>query len=386
MKTKNKNNLDLNSEELERYSRHLSLPQIGEEGQKKLKGSSVLCVGCGGLGSPLLIYLASAGIGHIGIIDSDIVEKSNLQRQIIHSTSAIGKEKVVSAKSRILEINPYCNVEIFNKLLTTDNALEIFKYFDIICDCTDNFESRYLINDASVILGKPNIYGAISRFEGQITVFNLTAESPSFRDLIPEPPPQELLPTCSQMGVIGVLPGLIGIIQATEVIKIITSVGDPLDGRLLVIDALKMKFRELRLKKSNQRKAIKKLIDYHKFCSSKNLELDSIKSISVNQLEIIIKNDSSNILLIDVRSKNEFNNKSIKESISIPLENIESGKAIKQLKKLSLMNKEIYIHCKAGQRSKKAILMLKEYGILATNISGGIDEWNKLKKQNHNFN
>ncbi len=374
MNQESKSNLDFNSDELERYSRHILLPEIGENGQKKLKDSSVLCVGCGGLASPLLIYLAAAGIGKIGIVDSDFVEKSNLQRQIIHSTSSIGQAKTSSAKSRIREINPNCNVETFNTCLTSENALEIIKQFDLICDCTDNFEARYLINDAGSILNKPIIFGAISKFEGQVTVFNLNKNSPNFRDLIPEAPPESLLPSCSQIGVMGILPGLIGLIQATETIKIITSIGEPLDGRLLVIDSLGMKFKELRLARDKERKNPKKLINNIDFCEGIDSDENEIISISVEELMYLLEKNPTKILLIDVRTKEEYEMQSINGSTLIPLDQISNKEEINKLKQISL-DKRLYIHCKSGKRSKKAILLLKKHGIDAINIIGGIDAW-----------
>ncbi len=376
MNQANKSNLKFNSDEIERYSRHILLPEIGEDGQKKLKDSSVLCIGCGGLGSPLLIYLAASGIGRIGIVDSDFVEKSNLQRQIIHSTDSIGKPKTFSAKSRILEINPHCEVEIFNTLLTSKNALGIINKFDIICDCTDNFEARYLINDASSILNKAIIYGAISKFEGQVTVFNLTENSPNFRDLIPDPPPKDLLPTCSEIGVMGILPGLVGLIQATEAIKIITNIGEPLDGRLLVIDSLKMKFKELRLFKDKERENPKELINYKEFCQKNESSKSQVESISVKKLKYLINTNPTKIFLIDVRTKLENRIECIKGSTLIPLDEISKMESIKKLKEISL-DKKLYIHCKSGERSKKAILLLKQYGISATNVNGGIEAWEK---------
>ena len=242
------NEANLSSEEIARYARHISLPEIGIKGQEKLKISSVACIGTGGLGSPLLIYLAAAGVGRIGIVDFDVVEYSNLQRQIIHTTNSIGLLKTDSAKQHILKINPSCRVDLFNQKLTSSNALEILKAYDVICDCSDNFPTRYLINDACLILNKPNIYGSIARFEGQVSVFNLKEDSPNYRDLIPTPPPQELIPSCSEAGVMGILPGIIGTIQAAEAIKIITNIGYPLNGRILIFNALTMQFKELRLK------------------------------------------------------------------------------------------------------------------------------------------
>ena len=367
----NKSNLQFNSDELERYSRHILLPEVGESGQQKLKESSVLCVGCGGLGSPLLIYLAAAGIGKIGIVDSDVVEKSNLQRQIIHSTECIGKPKTSSAKKRILEINPHCKVKIFNTSLTSKNALEIISQFNLVCDCTDNFEARYLINDASTILDKAIIYGAISKFEGQVTVFNLTRNSPNFRDLIPEAPPKNLLPTCSEIGVMGILPGLIGLIQATEVIKIIASIGEPLDGRLLVVDSLKMKFKELKLVKDKERETPIKLGEYTQLHDETESLIDSI---SVERLKYLLNTTPKKIFIMDVRTKMENKINSIDGSTLIPLDNLSEKIEIEKIKEISL-KKELYIHCKSGERAKKAILILKKYGIYAKNITGGIDAW-----------
>ena len=376
MKSSNKNDLGLSLDEIDRYSRHLVLPEIGDSGQRKLKASSVLCIGCGGLGSPVLMYLASAGIGHIGIVDADSVETSNLQRQVIHSTKWIGKPKTNSAKARILELNPHCKVETFTKSLTNKNALEIIQSFDVICDCTDNFESRYLINDACTILGKPLAYGAISKFEGQATVFNLKEESPNFRDLIPEPPPKELLPSCSEAGVMGILPGLIGLIQATEIIKIITGIGEPLNGRILVFDALKMKFKELKLVQSKDREPIKELINYKEFCSKGINSDSSIKNISIGELNSLITNNASKIVILDVRTNNEFKISSIEKSISIPLENILLGIDIEKIKKLS-SEKKLYIYCQTGKRSIQAILTLKKHNINAVNILGGLESWKK---------
>ena len=375
--------LDLSIDEVTRYSRHLSLPEIGLKGQKKLKNSSVLCIGCGGLGSSLLIYLAAAGVGKLGIVDNDLVEESNLQRQIIHKTKSIGKPKTVSAYSTILDINPHCNVELFSDVLSEENALEIINSFDIVCDCTDNFPSRYLINDACVILGKPNIYGSVSKFEGQASVFNLEKNSPNFRDLIPEPPPMDLIPSCSATGVVGVLPGIIGIIQATEVIKVITGIGDTLSGRLLVFNALKMTFRELNLIKNKDLNPIVKLIDYKKFCLSNNClnsteSTSSIPKISAQELRKILKSKPNNIIIIDVRTPLENKELSIKGATLIPFMDIASGKEIENIKAMSL-SKKIYIHCKTGERSLKALLILKENGVNGINIDGGIQAWLKTK-------
>ncbi len=373
------NEANLSSEEIARYARHISLPEIGIKGQEKLKQSSVACIGTGGLGSPLLIYLAAAGIGRIGIIDFDVVESSNLQRQVIHTTNSIGLLKTDSAKQHILKINPSCRVDLFNQKLTSSNALEILKTYDVICDCSDNFPTRYLINDACLILNKPNIYGSIARFEGQVSVFNLKKDSPNYRDLIPIPPPQELIPSCSEAGVMGILPGIIGTIQATEVIKIITDIGCPLNGRLLIFNALEMNFKELTLKSNPENRNINKLIDYKNFCSETKVkdEVDfDIKSISVKELKILLSQSSKEILLIDVRNQIEHKECSISGSRLIPISNIESGEAIKEIKILAA-KKNLYVFCKSGKRSMRAIKHLKKFGIVGINIEGGIEAWNQ---------
>ena len=371
------NEANLSSEEIARYARHLSLPEIGIKGQEKLKASSVACIGTGGLGSPLLIYLASAGIGRIGIIDFDVVEYSNLQRQIIHTTNSIGLLKTDSAKQHIHKINPSCRVDLFNQKLTSSNALEILRDYDLICDCSDNFPTRYLINDACLILKKANIYGSIARFEGQVSVFNLKKDSPNYRDLIPTPPPQELIPSCSEAGVIGVLPGIIGTIQAAEAIKIITNIGYTLNGRILIFNALKMHFKELKLKSNPENRNIHELIDYDSFCSKvtvkNNVDCD-IKSISIKELKVLLSQSSKEILLIDVRNQNEHKQCSIKGSKLIPLSSIESGKAINEIKILSA-KKNLYVLCKSGKRSMIALKHLNKFGIIGNNISGGIDAW-----------
>ena len=257
--------IELSKEEYQRYSRHIILPEVGLDGQKRLKVASVLCVGTGGLGSPLLLYLAAAGVGRIGIVDFDIVDSSNLQRQIIHGTSWVGKPKIQSAKNRILEINPDCQVDLYETALTSANALDILAPYDVVIDGTDNFPTRYLTNDACVLLNKPNVYGSIFRFEGQATVFNYQ-DGPNYRDLYPEPPPPGMVPSCAEGGVLGVLCGIIGTIQATEAIKIILGAETTLSGRLLLYNALDMKFRELKLRPNPVRPVIEKLIDYQQFC------------------------------------------------------------------------------------------------------------------------
>ena len=372
---------NLSSEEISRYARHISLSEIGIKGQTKLKKSSIACIGTGGLGSPLLIYLAAAGIGRIGIIDFDVVESSNLQRQIIHTTSSIGISKTQSAKTHLLKINPSCQVDLFDQKLSNRNALEILKTYDVICDCSDNFPTRYLINDACLILNKPFIYGSIAKFEGQVSVFNLMEDSPNYRDLIPNPPPKELIPSCSEAGVMGILPGIIGTIQAAEAIKIITNIGNPLNGRLLIFNALKMSFKELTLKSKPENRNINKLLDYELFCSESKVknELDFyFKSISVNKLKLLLSQTSNDILLVDVRNPIEHSKCSISGSKLIPLNSIESGEAINEIKKIAA-KKDLYIFCKSGKRSLIAIKYLKRFGINGINIEGGIDAWNKEK-------
>ena len=373
------NQPNLSPEEISRYSRHLSLAEIGIRGQEKLKNSSVICIGTGGLGSPLLIYLAASGIGRIGIVDFDLVEESNLQRQIIHTTNSIGKRKTDSAKKQILKINPFCTVDLYNTKLTSHNALDILKGYDVICDCSDNFPTRYLVNDASLILNKPNIYGSIARFEGQASVFNLTKGSPNYRDLIPTPPPLELIPSCSEAGVMGILPGIIGMIQATETIKIITKIGNPLNGRLLIFNALTMKFKELTLKSYPENKEIHKLIDYERFCSSvipKNKINPNTNSISVKNMRSLLEKQPNKICLIDVRNLNEFKEGSIFGSRLIPLHIIESGEAIDEIRDIAT-NKKLYLYCKSGKRSVRASMHLKKFGIDCINIEGGLEAWNK---------
>jgi len=379
---RSQNQANLSSEEISRYARHISLPEIGIKGQEKLKASSIICIGTGGLGSPLLIYLAAAGIGRIGIVDFDVVESSNLQRQIIHTTNSIGILKTHSAKEQILKINPSCQVDFFTQKLTNSNALEILKTYDLICDCSDNFPTRYLINDACLILKKPNIYGSIARFEGQASVFNLKGNSPNYRDLLPTPPPKDLIPSCSEAGVMGVLPGIIGTIQATEAIKIITNIGYPLNGRVLIFNALKMSFKELTLKSNPKNRNIKKLIDYESFCSEIKVKNEigfNIKSISVKKLKLLLRQSSKGIVLIDVRTPIERNECSILGSKLIPLSTIESGESINKIKILAAQKKRLYIFCKSGKRSLRAIKHLKKFGINGINIEGGIEEWNKEK-------
>ena len=373
--------VELSPDEIARFSRHLILPEVGMEGQKRLKGASVLCVGTGGLGSPLLLYLAAAGVGRLGIVDFDVVDHSNLQRQVIHGTSWVGKPKIESAKARIHEINPHCQVDLYETALTSENALEIIRPYDIVCDGTDNFPTRYLVNDACVLLGKPNVYGSIFRFEGQATVFNLDAESPNYRDLFPEPPPPGLVPSCAEGGVVGVLPGIIGVIQATEAVKIITGIGTTLSGRLLLFDALKMSFRELKLRPSPERPVIDKLIDYQEFCGVGGTapgqeEAGAVESISVGELKTLLDAGGDDIVLIDVRMPQEAEIATIPGAVLVPLDQIENGTAIDQVRELAA-GKRLYAHCKLGGRSAKALIALKREGIEGINVSGGIDAWSQ---------
>ena len=373
--------VELSPDEIARFSRHLILPEVGMEGQKRLKGASVLCVGTGGLGSPLLLYLAAAGVGRLGIVDFDVVDHSNLQRQVIHGTSWVGKPKIESAKARIHEINPHCQVDLYETALTSENAMEIIRPYDIVCDGTDNFPTRYLVNDACVLLGKPNVYGSIFRFEGQATVFNLDAESPNYRDLFPEPPPPGLVPSCAEGGVVGVLPGIIGVIQATEAVKIITGIGTTLSGRLLLFDALKMSFRELKLRPSPERPVIDKLIDYQEFCGVGGTapgqeEAGAVETISVGELKKLLDAGGDDIVLLDVRMPQEAEIATIPGAVLVPLDQIENGTAIEQVRELAA-GKRLYAHCKLGGRSAKALIALKREGIEGINVTGGIDAWSQ---------
>ncbi len=361
--------------ELSRYSRHLTLPQVGISGQKKLKSSSILAIGCGGLGSPLLSYLAAVGIGRLGIIDFDVVDESNLQRQIIHGCAWIDKYKTESAKHRIEEINPYCIVECYKTKVSIDNALDIINKYDIVCDGSDNFPTRYLVNDACYILKKPYVYGSVLRFEGQASVFNLNEDSPNYRDLVPEPPPPGLVPSCAEGGVIGVLPGIIGTIQATEAIKIILGIGQILDGRLLLFNALDMKFKELHLKKDYSLPTINKLVNYDDSCNLNKYEID--QSIDVMEFSKIYQMSDKQFILIDVRTIEEREICYIDNSIHIPLADLESdSKILDQLEEQS-RNRHIYIYCKMGSRSRRAVELLNSLNINATNINGGIIDWIK---------
>ncbi|GGA41826.1 molybdopterin-synthase adenylyltransferase MoeB [Okeania sp. KiyG1] len=373
--------VQLNTEEYQRYSRHLILPEVGLDGQKRLKAASVLCIGTGGLGSPLLLYLAAAGIGNIGIVDFDIVDHSNLQRQVIHGTSWVGKPKIESAKNRIHEINPHCKVDLYETRLSSENALDILKSYDVVVDGTDNFPTRYLVNDACVLLDKPNVYGSIFRFEGQATVFNYEG-GPNYRDLYPEPPPPGMVPSCAEGGVLGILPGMIGVIQATETIKIVLGQGTTLSGRLLLYNSLDMTFRELKLRPNPVRPVIEKLIDYEQFCGipqAKAQETESkmaIPEMTVQDLKQLLDSGADDFVLVDVRNPHEYEIAQIPGSVLVPLPDIEQGDGVTKVKEL-MNGHRLIAHCKMGGRSAKALGILKEAGIEGTNLKGGITAWSQ---------
>lgn len=369
----------LSGEEKTRYARHITLPEVGVAGQQRLKAGSVLCIGAGGLGSPLLLYLAAAGVGRIGVVDDDLVEPSNLQRQVIHGTGTVGQAKTSSARSRIKDLNPFCRVEEHGVRLSASNALELVSAYDVVVDGTDNFASRYLINDACVLTKRPFVYGSVQRFEGQVSVFNLGSESPDYRDLVPEPPPQGLVPSCADGGVMGVMPGLIGLIQAAEVIKLITGIGTPLDGRLLLVDGLSMRFRELTLRRRPSRAPIEKLIDYQAFCTAGDSisgeTSNLMKSISVVELKALL-DQNQDLALIDVRNPAEVEVAVIAGSELIPLSTLESEEVIERIQAIAA-SQTVYVHCKLGGRSAKAVELLASHGIDAVNVEGGIDAWSE---------
>ncbi|MEG4250324.1 molybdopterin-synthase adenylyltransferase MoeB [Microcoleus sp. Pol10D4] len=377
----NLDEIQLNKQEYERYSRHLILPEVGLEGQKRLKAASVLCIGTGGLGSPLLLYLAAAGVGRIGIVDFDVVDHSNLQRQVIHGTSWVGKPKIESAKNRILEINPFCQVDLYETRVSSENAIDIATPYDIIIDGTDNFPTRYLMNDVCVLLNKPNVYGSIFRFEGQATVFNYEG-GPNYRDLYPEPPPPGMVPSCAEGGVLGVLCGVVGSIQATEAIKIILGQGTTLSGRLLLYNALDMTFRQLKLRPNPVRPVIEKLIDYEQFCGIPQAKAEEasqqtqIPEMTVKELKQLIDSGAKDFVLLDVRNPNEYQICQIPGSVLVPLPDIEHGAGVAKVKEL-LNGHRLIAHCKMGGRSAKALGILKEAGIEGINVKGGITAWSE---------
>ncbi len=374
---------DLNSDflsldEKERYEKHLSLKEIGFKGQLKLKSSSVVCIGAGGLGSSVLLYLAAAGVGRIGIVDNDQVEKSNLQRQIIHETNTVGNLKINSAQERIKRFNPNIEVLTFSERINSENVIEILQDFDIICDCSDNFGTRYLINDACLMLNKTLVFGSVQGFEGQISVFNLNRKSPNLRDLIPESPVKNNIPSCEEFGVVGVSTGLIGILQVNEIIKIILKKGKILDGKIMIFDLLNMNIKTLNLKSDKLNKNIKNLSQYRDFY--KDIECqDNIKINKINAKEFntLYKTKVNKILLIDVREKEEFNKCSIKGSISIPINNLEQKSHLEFIKRESLV-KEIFTLCQLGIRSEKASKILMKFSIPSKSIEGGIKRINQI--------
>ena len=366
----------LSNDEILRYSRHLIMPEVGMEGQRKLKAARVLCVGAGGLGSPLALYLGAAGVGTLGIVDFDVVDYTNLQRQIIHSTADVGRKKLDSAADKLKAINPFLNIRKFETRLSSDNALELFRDFDIIADGTDNFPTRYLVNDACVLTGKPNVYGSIFRFEGQASVF-ATKDGPCYRCLYSDPPPPGLVPSCAEGGVLGILPGLVGVIQATEVIKLILGKGDPLIGRLLLIDALSMKFRELKLRKNpdcpacGTHRTITQLIDYNEFCGIRGEEKPveaGVPEIQVEELKRRL-DAGENLFVLDVREPHEYQICNINGHL-IPL-----GDLPNRVHELD-SSREIVAHCRSGVRSAKAVTFLQQAGFKKVhNRAGGILAW-----------
>lgn len=374
---------DLNSDflsldEKERYKKHLTLKEIGFKGQLKLKNSSVICIGAGGLGSSVLLYLAASGIGRIGIVDNDQVEKSNLQRQIIHETNTVGNLKINSAQERIKRFNPNIEVTTFNKRINSENVIEIIKDFDIICDCSDNFGTRYLINDACLILNKALVFGSVQGFEGQISVFNLNKKSPNLRDLLPESPVKNNIPSCEEFGVVGVSTGLIGILQVNEIIKIILKKGEILDGKIMIFDLLNMNIKTLNLKSDKLNKNIKNLSQFEDFYKDNECQDNiKIKKINAKEFNTLYKAKLNKILLIDVREKEEFNKCSIKGSISIPINNLEQKSHLEFIKQESLV-KEIFTLCQLGKRSEKASKILRKFKISSTSIEGGMKKINQV--------
>jgi molybdopterin/thiamine biosynthesis adenylyltransferase/rhodanese-related sulfurtransferase/molybdopterin converting factor small subunit len=370
---------DLTNDEIKRYSRHLIMPEVGIDGQRKLKAGSVLCIGAGGLGSPVAMYLAAAGIGRLGIVDFDTVDFSNLQRQILHGTPDVGRSKLESAKDRLQALNPNVQIETYEAALSSQNALQLFEPYDVIVDGTDNFPTRYLVNDACVLTGKPNAYGSIFRFEGQASVF-AAKDGPCYRCLYPEPPPPGLVPSCAEGGVLGVLPGIIGVIQATEAVKLILGVGEPLIGRFLIYDALRMRFRELKLRKDpdcpvcGTHPTVKQLIDYEQFCgimpaAPEPIAVNSATEISSVELKQRLDRGEK-LRIIDVREPNEYQINRIPGSELIPL-----GDVPKRHGELN-PDEEIIVHCKMGGRSAKAADFLRSVGFKRVlNLKGGILDW-----------
>lgn len=372
----------LTQEEILRYSRHLIMPEVGVEGQDKLKNSSILLIGCGGLGSPLAMYLSAAGIGHLGLVDFDVTDFTNLQRQVAFGTQDVGRPKVEATKDRIHQINPNVKVTTYRSKLSSENVMDIFKEYDIIIDGTDNFPTRYLVNDACVFLKKPNVYGSIFRFEGQATVF-WAEKGPCYRCLYPEPPPPGMVPSCAEGGVLGILPGTIGLIQATEAVKLILGKGDPLTGRLLLYNALDMKFRELKIQKDPEcpvcgtNPSITKLIDYEQFCGiplgqeEAKAETNGMPEISAKELKTRMDRKDK-FVLVDVREPHEYQIAKIPGAKLIPL-----GEVAERANELDTAD-DIVVHCRSGARSAKAIHILQKMGFKRLhNLKGGILAWSQ---------
>lgn len=375
--------IQFSHEEIKRYSRHLIMPEVGMAGQRKLKAASVLIIGTGGLGSPLGMYLAAAGIGRIGLVDYDVVDLSNLQRQVIHGTSALGRPKLESARERMLDINPHIQIDTYNIPLTSENALEIMQPYDVIIDGTDNFPTRYLTNDAAVLLGKPNVYGSIFRFEGQASVF-YAREGPCYRCLFPEPPPPGLVPSCAEGGVLGVLPGTIGAIQATETIKLILGIGEPLIGRLLLYDALSMSFNFVKLRKNpncpvcGESPTLTELINYEQFCGMPGHDRSAFHSdneavapaITVEEVKGRLEK-GEDFILLDVREPHEWEISDIPEATH----HIPKSEILEHLGELDTA-RDIVVYCKTGGRSADVTMILREHGYTRVkNMLGGINAW-----------
>jgi sulfur-carrier protein adenylyltransferase/sulfurtransferase len=370
--------MELNNDEIRRYSRHLILPEVGLAGQKKIKAASVLCIGAGGLGSPIAMYLAAAGIGKIGIVDFDTVDFSNLQRQILHTDADVGRSKAESAKETIRGINPHCEVVIHNTRISSENALELIRPYDIVVDGTDNFPTRYLTNDACVILKKPNVYGSIFRFEGQASVFAPHLGGPCYRCLYPEPPPPGMVPSCAEGGVLGVLPGIIGCIQATEILKLAIGKGNLLLGRLLLFNALDMKFRELKLRRDpacpvcGDHPTIKELIDYEVFCGIEPTPVDNGNpdEVTVQEMKRALDDPKLGIKVIDIREPFEYEIARIEGVPLLPMSELQN-----RFTELD-PNTQYYLHCKVGSRSLSALNFLREQGFkYVKSVKGGIDAW-----------
>ena len=370
---------ELTHEEIRRYSRHLILPEVGMAGQKKIRNASVLCIGAGGLGSPIAMYLAAAGIGRIGLVDFDPVDYSNLQRKILHSDADVGRSKAESARDTIQALNPNVTVELHQTRLTSENALSIIDAYDIVVDGTDNFPTRYLTNDACVLLKKPNVYGSIFRFEGQASVFAPHLGAPCYRCAYPEPPPPGMVPSCAEGGVLGVLPGIVGCIQATEILKLILGKGTSLMGRLLHFDSLEMKFREMKLRRDpscpicGTHPSIKQLIDYEHFCGIVHEPAEVGKNpdeVTVAQMQAALKNLADNIRVVDVREPDEYEIARVEGTVLLPLSLLPQ-----RFTELD-PNQQIYLHCKSGKRSMKALEFLRQQGFkYVKSVKGGISAW-----------